>query len=58
MHALGIQPGDTVEFDIPSDRKRIVVRKYIPLDAEFHAALESSLSEWSSKEDDEAFHDL
>jgi len=30
----------------------------LPLDIEFIQALESTLSEWSSKEDDEAYRDL
>ena len=29
-----------------------------PFDYEYHQALESTLSEWSSTEDDEAFNDL
>lgn len=53
---LELQPGDLVAYDL--ERDEIVLRKVEPFDADFHAALESTLSEWASPEDDEAFGDL
>jgi len=36
----------------------VLVRRGEPLDLEFLSALETTLSEWSSANDDEAFRDL
>jgi antitoxin PrlF len=54
---LHLQPGDTVVFEA-ADSGPVLVRKVEPLDLEFLAALETSLSEWNSAEDNEAFRDL
>ncbi len=54
---LGVRPGDSVIFEI-DDNKKVVVRKATPLDLEFLRALEGTLSEWSSKNDEEAYGDL
>ena len=41
-----------------SKDNRIEIRKAIPLDLDYLKSLESTLSEWDSKNDDEAFDDL
>lgn len=53
---LHLHEGDRVGFEIIEDH--VVIKKILPLDIEFVQALESTLSEWSSKEDDEAYRDL
>lgn len=54
---LKIKAGDRLVFEILPDR-RVVIRKIRPLDVEYLQALSSTLSEWNSKEDEEAFRDL
>jgi antitoxin PrlF len=53
---LGLHSGDCVAFEIFKDK--VVLLKISPFDYEYHKTLESTLSEWSSPEDDEAFNDL
>ena len=54
--AIGVGPGDAVAYDV---RKGVVtLRRLEPIDLAFHAAVESTLAEWGSKEDDEAYGDL
>jgi len=55
-HKLDLHSGDCIAFEIIKDK--VVLMKISPLDYEYHKALESTLSEWSSPEDDEAFRDL
>lgn len=54
--ALHLRQGDSIAFDIESDR--VTLRRAEPLDREFAKALESTLGEWLSPEDDEAYRDL
>lgn len=54
---LKIKAGDRLAFEILPDRQ-VVIRKVRPLDVAYLQALSSMLSEWSSKEDEEAFRDL
>jgi antitoxin PrlF len=54
---LHLKAGDTVVFEA-SEAGPVLVRKVEPLDFEFLAALQSTLSEWNSENDDEAFRDL
>lgn len=54
---LGVQPGDSVIFEIDKDEK-VFVRKATPIDIEFLRALEGTLTEWSSQYDEEAYSDL
>lgn len=54
---LGIKAGDTVAFEINSN-KQVVIRKLDPLDIEFAKALEGTMSEWLSEYDEEAYRDL
>lgn len=53
---LDLHSGDCVAFEII--KNQVVLMKISPFDYEFHKALESTVSEWSSPEDDEAFNDL
>lgn len=53
---LDLHSGDKIGFEIVRGKVRIV--KVPPFDLEYHKALESTLSEWDSKEDDEAYDDL
>jgi antitoxin PrlF len=54
--ALSLRPGDRVVYDIEGDAA--VIRKLAPLDAGYLSALQSTLSEWNSSEDAEAYDDL
>ena len=55
--ALHVRPGDLIAWDI--DREGVArVRRVEPVDVEYLRALEGGLSEWSSPEDEEAFHGL
>ncbi|MGE3976684.1 MAG: AbrB/MazE/SpoVT family DNA-binding domain-containing protein [Nitrospira sp.] len=53
---LGAKPGDIIAYEI---KKGVVtLRRLQPFDAAFHAALSSTMDEWTTPEDDEAFRDL
>jgi len=54
--SLGLEAGDSIAFDIQANG--IHLRKAAPLDFVFAAALEGTLSEWSSRADDEDYRDL
>lgn len=54
--ALKLRAGDLIAFQIEHDQ--IQLRKARPLDLEFAKALESTLDEWNSEEDDIAYRDL
>lgn len=54
---LGLEPGDSVIFE-ESEAGTVLIRKAEPLDLEFLSALEETLSEWNSKNDDRAYRDL
>ena len=54
---LHVHAGDRVEFIIEADGK-VVVKKPEPIDWEYLKSIESSLSEWSSEEDEKAYRDL
>jgi len=54
---LGLNPGDSVAFEIEQGQK-VVIRKATSVDFEFAFALEGTLSEWFSKNDEEAYRDL
>ncbi len=53
---LGLKPGDAVVFEIENDSVR--VRRATALDREYAKALEGTLTEWLSKEDEEAYRGL
>ena len=54
---LGLHPGDSVAFEV-NENLKVLIRKATPIDFEFTRALEGTLSEWSSKNDEEAYRDL
>ena len=54
--ALGARPGDTLLYEVEGTLVRL--RRAEPFDKAFHAALSSTLDEWTSEEDEQAFHDL
>ena len=53
---LNLHAGDKIGFE--REGGKVYLIKLEPFDLAYHQALESTLSEWNSKEDDEAFHDL
>jgi antitoxin PrlF len=54
--ALGLHGGDLVGFEIHD--KEVIIRKVTPLDLEFAKALENTMSEWGSEEDDQLYANL
>ena len=54
---LGVHPGDSIVFEVDENAK-VLLRKANPIDFEFAKALEGTLSEWSSKNDEEAYGNL
>ncbi len=55
--AARIREGDMLSFDLDSDNRIIVKRIDSAADIEL-SALQKSLSEWNSPQDDEAWRDL
>lgn len=53
---LGLKPGDAVVFEIENDV--VTVRRATAIDREYAKAVEGTLTEWLSKEDEEAYRDL
>jgi antitoxin PrlF len=54
--SLGLTTGDLVSYEI-RDRE-VILKRVEAFDAPFHQALSTTLDEWSSPEDEEAFRDL
>jgi AbrB family looped-hinge helix DNA binding protein len=54
--ALRLEQGDVVQFEIEGDR--VTLRRQDASDRAYLKGLESTLSEWSSPYDDEAYGDL
>ena len=54
---LHLETGDTLAWETEADG-RIWVRRLEPLDLDYLAAVSGTLSEWNSREDDEAYRDL
>jgi AbrB family looped-hinge helix DNA binding protein len=54
---LNLKPGDTLIFE-EFEAGAVCIRKAEPLDIEFLSALETTLSEWNSENDDRAYSDL
>jgi antitoxin PrlF len=54
--ALGLKEGDEIAFSV--ENGQAVLRKASVGDAYYLKAVESTLSEWSTTEDDDAFRDL
>ena len=53
---LNLNAGDVIAFEI--ENETIKLRKARPIDIEFSTALVSTLSEWESQNDEEAYNDL
>lgn len=53
---LELMPGDKLLFEVVDEQ--LIIKKINPLDYSYHAALNSTLSEWTSAADDEDFDDL
>lgn len=53
---LQLKAGDMVGFEIDGNEVRL--RRATPLDLAFTQALEGTLAEWSSEQDDQAFKTL
>ena len=54
--ALEAQPGDTITYEV--ENNEVKLKRLEPFDAAFHAALSSTLDEWATEADEEAFRDL
>lgn len=54
---LNLGPGDTLMFE-ESETGTVYIRKSEPFDTEFLSALEGTLSEWNSENDNKAYGDL
>ena len=54
--ALGVGTGDSLSYDIVG--AAVSLRRVPPFAAEFHRALSTTLDEWASPEDENAFRDL
>lgn len=57
---LELHPGDSVAFEIveSDNTKKVIIRKATSVDVEFARALEGTLSEWLSTNDEEAYSAL
>jgi AbrB family looped-hinge helix DNA binding protein len=55
--ALNSKPGDLIVWEIEPNG-RIAVRRIQPLDVEYLRAVESTLSEWHTAEDEKAYGKL
>lgn len=53
---LNLQTGDKLTFTVKNSD--IIIHKIEPFDYQYHKALATTLSEWNTPEDDEAYHDL
>lgn len=53
---LALKPGDSIIYEVREGT--VILKRAEPFDAAFHQALSSTLDEWDSPEDDEAFRDL
>lgn len=53
---LKLKKGDSVLFEV--NRNVVAVRKATPKDLDWLKGLESQLSEWNSKNDEDAYNDL
>ena len=55
--ALQVSSGDLISWEIGEDG-RVSIRRVAPVDVDYLAALNGTLSEWTSREDDEAYGDI
>jgi len=55
--ALKLTAGDVINFQLSGDGE-VMLRKAQPLDMTYIQALESTLGEWTTEEDEKAYRDL
>ncbi|HLX30896.1 MAG TPA: type II toxin-antitoxin system PrlF family antitoxin [Casimicrobiaceae bacterium] len=55
--ALQSKPGDLLAWDLDKDR-RVIVRRLQRVDLEYLRAVEKTISEWNTAEDEAAYGDL
>lgn len=55
--AMHLESGDMLAWDIQVDGQ-VSVRRLEPIDVDYLSAINGTLSEWNSREDDEAYGDL
>jgi len=55
--ALGAKPGDALMWELQADG-RVAVRRILPVDLEYLKAVEGTLSEWHTAEDEAAYGKL
>ena len=55
--ALKSKPGDLIAWDVASDG-RVAVRRIQPADIEYLQAVQGTLSEWGTAEDEQAYGKL
>lgn len=53
---LGVRQGDAVEYRI--EHGEVLLKRVTAPDTEYLRAVQKTLTEWDSKADDDAFHDL
>jgi antitoxin PrlF len=53
---LGLKPGDSLAYE--ADAEGVRLRRLAPADAAYLRAVQATLSEWDSPEDDAAYADL
>lgn len=53
---LALKPGDMLAYEVREGT--VILKRVEPFDTAFHQALSTTLDEWNSPEDDEAFRDL
>lgn len=56
-NALNVKPGDLIEWEVGADG-RVEVRRVQPADLQYLKAVEGTLSEWHTAEDEAAYKDL
>ena len=54
--AIGAKAGDTIAYEVEGNV--VTLKRLEPFDAAFHSALSSTLDEWTTDADEEAFRDL
>jgi antitoxin PrlF len=54
---LKVKPGDLIAWEAADDGS-VHVRRVQPIDLEYLRAVEGTLTEWASAEDEEAYRDL
>jgi antitoxin PrlF len=54
---LHLKKGDQIVYELLPD-ETVVVRKISPLDLQYFHALESTLNEWASEDDEQAYKNL